>query len=231
MSSYPSYSGGISLRAAPLADYSLAVVSYSQSEPILTADMKAYLKEDSDDQANDAYISGLIAACRDLAETMTGRQVRRATLRMTLDGFPFGSDGGGGPHAGYHTAGLHSARGLIGLPRGPGCSVVSISYIDPNGVTQTLDSSLYKVSTTADPAVIAPAYGTTWPATRGEIEAVTITFVAGYTFANCPDVIRLAIKQGVAFLYEHRGDDDGAKIYLPRVMGSLLLGNWNGHYF
>ena len=75
----------------------------------------------------------------------------------------------------------------IELRRPPVKSVTSITYIDTDGVSQTLDSADYQTDLTTKPARIWPAYGEYWPATRCQLKAVTVTFVAGETAATALD--------------------------------------------
>ena len=69
-------------------------------------------------------------------------------------------------------------------------SVTSIQYIDTDGVTQTLDASLYTVDAKKKPGEIHPAWGKTWPSTRSDPNAVTVTAVVGYTtLAKIPKML------------------------------------------
>lgn len=63
-------------------------------------------------------------------------------------------------------------------------SVTSITYIDIDGVEQTLASSQYLVDAKSRPARIEPAYGVVWPSSREQMNAVKIRFVAGYGSAS-----------------------------------------------
>jgi hypothetical protein len=65
----------------------LQIVKQPLCEPILLAAMKNYLRVDLTD--DDALISGLITAGRELVETFTGRSLVNKTYLMTLDSFPY----------------------------------------------------------------------------------------------------------------------------------------------
>lgn len=91
----------------------------------------------------------------------------------------------------------------IRVPRPPLQSVSSITYIDTDGTSQTLSASLYTVDAKLIPARIQRAYLATWPTTRGHINDVTVTFLAGYggdgataaeSVAAVPKRIKSAIK-------------------------------------
>ena len=89
--------------------------------------------------------------------------------------------------------------------RSPLISVDSIKYVDTNGTTQTLAASVYDVGIYKEPGRIALAYNQTWPDTRSEINAVTLTYQAGYVArANIPEEIKHAVKLMVGHLFENR---------------------------
>lgn len=94
------------------------------------------------------------------------------------------------------------------LQRSPMQSVTSIVYIDANSTSQTLtENTDYTVDIYSKPGRITPAYNTTWPTTKGHINDVLVTYVAGYgTASDVPDEIRMAIMLKTAQLYEACGD-------------------------
>ena len=129
----------------------------------------------------DDYILDLIGRATEMIERHTSRQIMPATWTLTLDGFP----------------------AEIKIHKPPVTSVSSITYVDSNGDTQTLSSSLYQTNfaTKDGPARIKPSYGNSWPSTRsGEYGSVVVTFVAGYASA---DNVPLTTRHAVAFLVAH----------------------------
>lgn len=153
------------------------------TEPITVAEAKQHMRVDNDDE--DLLISSYITAARRWCEEYTRRSFINTTWVAKLDYFP---------------------SWMIELEKCPLSSVTSIAYVDTNGTTQTLSSSLYSVSTHSTPGLLTPAYGQTWPSTRAQMDAVTITFVAGYGTAatSIPQTIRNAVKIMTAHLYENR---------------------------
>lgn len=151
-------------------------------EPITTAEAKQHLRVDLSDE--DEYIDTLIVASRAFAENHTRRQLITATWQLTLDRFPW----------------------VIELRRPPIQSVTSITYVDTDGVTQTLDSSLYRVDVTGVTGRVTPAFGESWPSTRAVTSAVTVTYVAGYggTGDDVPGPFKHAIKLVLAHYHENR---------------------------
>ena len=74
-----------------------------------------------------------------------------------------------------------------------------------DGNTQTLASTEYLVDAVSEPARLTPAYSKTWPATRNQANAVTVTFVCGYASPEAvPIGIRRWMKLRVGTLYENR---------------------------
>jgi len=151
------------------------------SEPVTLAEAKAHLRVN---HANDdASIDGLIVAAREWVEAFTGRSLVTQTRTYVLDGFPVEDD-------------------FIALPGSPIQSVTLVSYVDAAGATQTWGAANYVVDSTADPGGIFLAYGASWPDTRDQRHAVTITYVAGYTIV--PQRIKQAMLLIIGELYARR---------------------------
>ena len=150
---------------------------------VTLAEAKAHLKvEVSDD---DTLITAMIGAATDAAEQMTGRAVMLQTWRLTLDAFPC----------------------ALALTRIPVASVTSLIYSDSAGASQLLAPGLYALDSADDfgPAYLVPAYGLAWPVARAEVNAVALTYVAGYANAAAvPEAIKSWIKLQVGAMYEHR---------------------------
>jgi uncharacterized phiE125 gp8 family phage protein len=116
----------------------------------------------------------------------------------------------------------------IALP--PIQSVDSITYVDADGNTQTLATDAYRLTGVgAWLTEIAPAFGTSWPATRCEREAVKVTFTAGYgdDIDSLPASILQAIRLIAAHLFENREavalfERSGAFLELPMGARDLL---------
>ena len=156
--------------------------STSTAEPLSLTDAKHHLRVDTTD--DDTYISALIVAAREYAESFLGRKLMTGTLTQYFDSF---SD-------------------AMELKRPPLASVTSITYVDADGETQTLADTVYDVDITVEPGLARLAYGQSWPTTRDVYNAVTITHVVGYSAdaTSVPDGIKTAVKMLVAHWYEHR---------------------------
>lgn len=97
----------------------------------------------------------------------------------------------------------------IQIPKPPVSAISSITYVDSDGTTQTLSSSVYQSNLKRTPPRIREAYGQQWPTTRCDTEnAVTVTFVAGYGEPSAvPFQAKEAIKMLVNFMYDPRCGD------------------------
>jgi uncharacterized phiE125 gp8 family phage protein len=188
---------------------SLVRVVEPATDPVSVAEAKEHLRVDLDDE-ND-YIAGLIAAATSAVEERTGRQLVSATWRLKLDGFP--------PE--------------IRLTRVPVVSVSSVTYLDAAGDSQTLSPDNYQVDTDSQIPRILPEPDTYWPVTEsGRVNAVTVTFVAGYgTAADVPERAKLAIKLLVGHWFYQRAIVNVGNIVskIPESLDALMSSLWTGH--
>lgn len=122
------------------------------TEPLSTDDAKTHLRVSG--AADDAYIAGLVSAARVWVENHTGQSLIDQTWQLTLDRFP----------------------GRIYLPRGPVSAVSSVGYVDGAGASQEVTPGDYVL----DGNWLRRGYNVTWPTTRSQPAAVTVTYVAGY---------------------------------------------------
>jgi uncharacterized phiE125 gp8 family phage protein len=163
-------------------------------EPFLLADVKSHLRVDIGD--DDSYIKLLIATARGYVESYIGKALYQQTWRYTMDYFPTGV----------------FPRTIIRLPIPPLVSITSITYVDTNGVTQTVDPTQYRV-VIMDVGTVAPVFTNPWPVPLIVDAAVNITFVSGYNTVDVvdgdpsktiPPAIKHAMLLVVGNLYENR---------------------------
>ena len=132
----------------------------------------------------DPLLSRLVTGARTTAERITRRALVTQTWDLCLDAFPAWE---------------------IGIPKPPLQSVTSITYVDTNGVTQTLPADQYMVDIKSEPARIVPAFGVVWPVTRWQPNAVTVRFVCGYGVAAAvPAGIKNWMLVRIKQMYENR---------------------------
>lgn len=164
------------------------------SEPMDTDEVKLWLKVDT--SADDTLISGLITAARKHVERYTGISLLSQTVQQTFDKWPDSSN-------------KKTPNGELKLSVSPLISVTSVSYLDTSGQSQVLASSNYVVDTLSFPSRIAPTINYDWPETYNVINAITVTYTAGYsatTDGNFPSELLTAMKLWIAGLYEVRQD-------------------------
>lgn len=157
------------------------------TDPVTLAEVKVHIRVESTDE--DASISDMILAATqrfDGRDGSLGLCLITQSWTLTLDAFV----------------------AEVAIPLPPCQSIDAITYVDPDGATQTLDAGAYQVFGlgSADGAKVRPAYGTSWPAIRNQPDAVAITFTAGFgdNPGDIPEPIRTAIKMRVGHLYENR---------------------------
>lgn len=151
----------------------LKLITPASTYPVTLAEAKAHLHIDTTD--SDSEINSFIYAATEYAEQITGRALITQTWELTLDAFP---------DAFY-------------LTRVPVQSITSVKYYDTDGTEQTLSSTLYSLDNADDfgPAYVVPAYGTVWPPTLNQANAVRVRYVAGYANAAAvPESIKQWIK-------------------------------------
>ena len=173
----------------------LSLSSAPSVEPVTLDEARAHLRYEEDDE--NSVIESQLRAAREYCERLTGRQFITATWVLKLDVFPSRTQ----INDWYYPGG-----GFIRLPRPPLQSVSSITYIDTAGDTQTLSSDNYDVDTYDEYARLSPAYNESWPSTREDINAVTITYVAGYgdERQDVPAALRQAILLLAGHWFENR---------------------------
>lgn len=164
---------------------SLVLFAGPPIEPLTVQEAKDWARITTD--AEDDLVEGLVRSARAHVEQLAGRALLTQTWDLYLDCFPE----------------------QIDVPRPPLQSVTYIKYVDAGGTLQTLASSAYTVDTQAEPGRIVPAYGSSWPGTREQPNAVQVRFVAGYGSepididAKAPE-LRQAIAVLVATMHEQR---------------------------
>ncbi len=172
----------------------LKLVTPPEVEPVTLAEAKAHLRLET--TADDAFVTSLIPAARELVEIFLRRALITQTWELTLDGFPWNR---------Y----LVYSVSAIDIPRPPLQSVEWIKYTDTAGQVQTMRPDQYVVDASSDQmGRVALAWTEFWPLTRYTINSVAIRFKAGYGDSpeDVPPGIRLAICRQVSDLYENRED-------------------------
>ena len=172
----------------------LSVSSAYTFDSAWLSDVKEHLRITGND--DDLYLETIVRAAIAEAEKEQDRQLIRQTWRLTMDSFCDTRYMRYEDYAGW----------VMRVPRPPLIDVTSIVYVNTSGTSTTLAASDYTVDTYTTPGRIAPAYGESWPATRSQPNAVTVTYRAGYgtTMASVPASTRAGLLITIGNLYEHR---------------------------
>ncbi len=192
----------------------LKIITPPTVEPVTLKEIKAQLRIDVDDEA--ALLEGYIQAAREDCEDFHGRSYVQRTLEYILDRFP--------------------ARDRIMLPRPPVQEVISVTYLDRDGVEHTFTDWLPALD--GDPAVIRTR---SWPSARlYPAGAVRVRYVAGYPAregrdtdyrANIPWAVKAAVLQTAGTYYEYRENVAGrghVPMMIPGTAEALL---WKTRFF
>jgi uncharacterized phiE125 gp8 family phage protein len=158
----------------------MKVITPPAIEPVTLANVREQLGiNNAADTASDAVITRRIIEARQWVEGFIRRALISQTLEVRMDCFPE----------------------YIQLPHPPVISVTSVKYIDTDGTEQTMSSSDYVLDDYPLVPFIREAYGTTWPSTRDEPNAVRVRYVAGYG-SNATDVPQL-IREAIILIVGH----------------------------
>ena len=152
------------------------------SEPISLDQAKSHAKIETNE--DDELIITLIEAVRTWAEDTLNRALISQTWTYIIEDF----------------------ADKIPLPRGPAISITQIDYIDTDGNSQTLSSSIYEADVNGIDGFVRRSFNQVWPSTRDVYNAITITYVVGFgsTSIAIPKPIIQGMLVMIADLYEHR---------------------------
>lgn len=154
----------------------------------------------------DDYITRLMVTSLRMAERVTNRSLLPTSRRQVMDRFPY----------------------EIVLQHPPLIDVDNIVYVDLNGVEQTIaggSPAAFWMSAPLGPRApkgrLRPLYGTCWPSTRCQPDAVRVTYSAGYPLiddvADIPEDITHGRLLVIAELYKQRSES------VPVVLSPALI--------
>lgn len=122
---------------------------------------EARLQIKSDGTEDDELTLGGVRSARDAAEHTTRHILVATRLQQQLCAFP--------------------ANGCaIKLERRPVLELLAVQYVDSAGATQSLTVADLQVVNDGEFTLVAPAPGSSWPSTRAQLAAVTLTYLAGH---------------------------------------------------
>ena len=172
-------------------------VSGPAVEPIALAEMKAYLRVDEDEAAQDDLISGLIKAARLTVEAASRRILIEQHWRVVLDRWPH--------------------DGVVLPPLAPLIAVDAIRITDAEGSVSELPDDAFEADAMSDPpriVVLRP------PEPGRPRNGISVELRAGFgtTAEVVPATLKLAVRILVAHWFENRGDVTGEQILPPEAL-------------
>lgn len=225
----------------------LRMVTAPTVEPVTLAQAKVHLRIAADDDPvdsppavgpDDSRIADLIVVAREHAEQYTGRCFTDATYELRFGAFE------GPAWVTHHHTSIWASDWInpwfygradtcpLRLPMAPVQSIESVTYVDKDGTTQTLDPSIYVLDDDPDQPSIRLAYGQQWPAIRYEPNAVRVRFQGGYDQPGSdpapnpvPRVAAQAMLLMIGEWYENRENsiiERGTQFELPYGARALL---------
>lgn len=170
-------------------------------EPVSSAEMKAHLRLDSDDDTD--LVTGLVVAARALVERTTRLALVAQEWRIGLDRWP------------------NTRR--VTLPLAPVLAVTAIRVSRAGDAPAVLAPALYRLDSSRDPVCLVVDDAAPDPDTRtGGIE-IDAAYGFGTDPLAVPAPLRLAIRCLVARWYENRGDARESRAgALPEDVAALL---------
>lgn len=182
----------------------LVLITPPAVEPVDLLEAKLHLRVDGAD--DDALILSLIRAAREWCEHFTNRAFITQTWELWLDAWP--------------------AESVITIPLPPLQSVVSLKYLDEDGVEHTISSDDYVVDATSQPGRLALKSTAGWPSTAlYPIGGVRLRFTVGYgnSANDVPECVRQAIRLLVGHWYENRENSTTANLRQIPMAAEMLL--------
>lgn len=149
------------------------------ASPVLLDDARSHLRVTGSDE--DMLITQQLAAAVAAVSERTGRRLGTETW----------------------SASYSSVSGDLDLPMAPVQSITSITYWDANDAQQTAQLTDFYFFADDDFATLRPKPGRAWPsANSNRMDAITVTFVAGYSPIPAP--LRTAVLMTLGHLFENR---------------------------
>lgn len=188
------------------------ITEHPRIEPVSVTEMQEHLR--IDDDGDNFFLVSAIEEAREEIETLTGLALITQTWQLTIDRWPAGQepwwDGVRQGHINQLTA-ANALRSLE-LPRYPLQSITSVTVYDEDSTpSAVVVADTFDVDTQQVPGRLTLKSGATWPVAMRASNAIEIVYVSGYglTAIDVPSAIKRAIKNIVAYLYNHRGDGCG----------------------
>lgn len=181
---------------------SLTLIKPPSQEPLSLAEVKAHCRVEH--ALDDSMISAMIIAARLAAEHELQRPLIKQTWEASFDMFPRRAEG-------------------LALGKFRPIAIVSVDYLDSDGVDTSMSDSDYILDSSAVPGWLYPVYDSSWPEARILANSVRVRFTAGYGVADdVPQCIKQWMLLLIGSMYAFReSTTDRAQARLPYI-NSLL---------
>lgn len=159
---------------------------------------------------HDVLLTRLIAASERMAEQYLGGFISERTVEVTMDAFPVDN--------------------TFKLPVFPIQSVVSVTYTDTEGGSQTLtEGTDFRASLNGKAGHLVALNG--WPTSREySPDSVKVRLVVGYASGEAPEDVRHAILLKVSELFENRNESIVGSSIAPSMNTFHTLLNTHRRY-
>ena len=165
---------------------------------------------------DDTALADMVLAATQVIENETRRALITRSFTYSLEAFP--------------------TDGEIVLPRSPLVAVSSITYNDPAGATQTLNTSYFLSYAVNMIGRVQLKKNQAWPSTLGEGALdVSVAFTAGYgaAAANIPRALVHACLLQCSHMYDNRASVamGSAPVEIPMTVRRLIVQYQDGGYW
>lgn len=181
--------------------YPATVTVAATAEPVTRAQAKDQCRIDWAD--DDGFLDRAITTARNHVEKYCGVRFASQTVTVKCDCF----------------------EDMARLPEAPVSSVTSISYVDTDGNSQTLASSVYELRADDLEAAIVLKYNQSWPSIQLG-SRITVVAVVGY--AAAPPAASHAMLALVGYFNENRDSVGEASETVDMMVDSLLCNHRRG---
>lgn len=191
---------------------SIKLITAPSSTPISVAEAKANSRVDLSDE--DSLFTMWIAAAVAEAENYTGAAIMQRRAEQLVDEFT-------DAEIEIELPPCWNATVAAAAP----ITLVSLTYVDSAGATQTVSTSDYTIDDATWPFWVMPVFDFEWPATQGSANDVRIRYDTGYSSAaSVPADIKGWLLAAVNFYYQHRGPvlANGKPVELPATFYNRL---------